>query len=467
MGHPGSFHRGARNLGELLTAELSTIDGIQLVEREEIDRVLGEMRLTASGAVAPKHAIQLGKLAKADALILLDDANATKQQFLRVRLIDTRTSIRLVDKVLAKTDFESDVATIRNSLASKANTLSVPARQLRYISVSNIVNGETGRLLEPFCKTLRQLVTSELHHRDRLVVVEREDLQRLTAEKELSGINLHIRAAASIFESSVRRSEDLSGYVVSCRLTRLGDSSVQRFDVPVASKDVLAVRQKVVDSIASQLDTGAVKRSRAPVSREQEAAEFDRRATQFAKAYRPETSTELREVAFALEPSPDRLRQLMLDYRSLVRDKLGRRRDTEALLAAFRHNQFRALNAKRYNIRMRSFDPSKATPAKVHVWQTFGGQDADGPKATPQDQLATSTSVCRRAGARCRPAATVLESLLAGCRYGNDGRPIRSGILESLCETQFCEVLRRQRAHKYVEDPQDGLSSSHPNSDSP
>ena len=54
-----------RGLADLLQVELSRRDGIELVEREEIDRVLAEQALTASGLVEESARINLGALLKA------------------------------------------------------------------------------------------------------------------------------------------------------------------------------------------------------------------------------------------------------------------------------------------------------------------------------------------------------------------------------------------------------------------
>jgi hypothetical protein len=49
-----------RNVADLLQVELSKREDLELVDRDEIDRVLAEQALTASGLVAESARIQLG-----------------------------------------------------------------------------------------------------------------------------------------------------------------------------------------------------------------------------------------------------------------------------------------------------------------------------------------------------------------------------------------------------------------------
>ena len=62
----------------------------------------------------------------------------------RLRLVDTRTSIRLLDVLLPGQDLETQVAAIREELRDASATLEVPADQLRLIGLVPISSGEPG-----------------------------------------------------------------------------------------------------------------------------------------------------------------------------------------------------------------------------------------------------------------------------------------------------------------------------------
>src|SRR6185312_7420083 len=59
-------------MADLLTVDLSRLPRLQLVERTQIQLALDELRLSGSGLTATANTLRFGKLAKADALILLD-----------------------------------------------------------------------------------------------------------------------------------------------------------------------------------------------------------------------------------------------------------------------------------------------------------------------------------------------------------------------------------------------------------
>ena len=57
------------DLADLLTAELSKLPGVELVERRELRRIMEEQGLSS---MTSANAVKLGKLARADALLLMD-----------------------------------------------------------------------------------------------------------------------------------------------------------------------------------------------------------------------------------------------------------------------------------------------------------------------------------------------------------------------------------------------------------
>lgn len=63
---------GGRVVANLLTSELSNIDNFKLIERSEIAKLLDEQALQQSGVISPENAIEIGKMAGADAVILGD-----------------------------------------------------------------------------------------------------------------------------------------------------------------------------------------------------------------------------------------------------------------------------------------------------------------------------------------------------------------------------------------------------------
>ena len=81
-----------RNLADLLQADLSNRDGIEMVEREEIDRVLAEQAISAAGLVAASERVRLGQVLRAKGLLFVGEETSSNQVF-RLRLVETTRGI--------------------------------------------------------------------------------------------------------------------------------------------------------------------------------------------------------------------------------------------------------------------------------------------------------------------------------------------------------------------------------------
>jgi hypothetical protein len=323
-----------RALADLLAVELSSWDNVQLVERERIDGVLAELRLNASGLVNPERAARFGQLTRADALALIDvPSENNKAKAVRLRLVDTRTSIRLLDVLLPAGDLEAEVAAMRDELKSASATLAVPPDKLRLIGLVPIASGEPGEFLKPFCQTLTTLVEVGLQQNPRLVVVERSELKRLTAEANLSGLPLDIRASSRLLEASIRRADGGKGMLATCRLISGGES--QDFDLTVASGELVDLRQEIIAAVSREIGGGEQKRG---LSLAAEANVFDRRAALFRNSNRDREAAEMADAALALAPSKERLATALTHYASVSR---ANKNLFEGLEAACRHQELR------------------------------------------------------------------------------------------------------------------------------
>ncbi len=341
-------------LADLLSAELSDSKNIKLVERQQIQRILDEHRLGASGLVDPDQAVRIGRLMSADAMVIITAAEETESddQSLRIRFVDTRTSMRLLDEAVPRSGLDEAAAALGVQLKSRSATLEVPGAQLRLISVAPIMSGEPGHHLRPFCKILTLLVAAELQARPEWVVLEREDLQRLRAEGGLSGIELDLLGATRLLEASLRRSNDSQGITASCRITSPGDAMAHSFEVHVDSQELLEVRNEIVAAVMNGIgDYQAYD----PAPLENEARIFDQRCRHFSHSYRAEESAEMAEAAYALAPNYERLGTALVRYNSLVLHYRRKQKPLEMLLAARRHNELLLEQARQYPRAYRGF----------------------------------------------------------------------------------------------------------------
>lgn len=87
-------------LGERVATAISALEGVRLVDRTYLDRVLEEQRLSASGLVNPATAIQVGKLMGAAAILTGSVTDLGENLEVHTRITATETSEVLLQYAL-------------------------------------------------------------------------------------------------------------------------------------------------------------------------------------------------------------------------------------------------------------------------------------------------------------------------------------------------------------------------------
>ena len=225
-----------RGLADLLQVELSRRDGVELVEREEIDRVLAEQTLTASGLVAESARIHLGALLKADGLLFVDQAIPTNSVF-QLRLVETKQGYVAGFMIhAAGTPMAQTLAAIDRSLAN----LSLPADQRVGVSVLPFRNSLPGNLtkhpiVRAYMSDVEERLMAELATIPGTLILERRKLGDVVQEEALTG-ETHALMAGTL--------------VVDGGLTLAPEFGVEETDNPQV---VLSLRVRNLATGASQL----------------------------------------------------------------------------------------------------------------------------------------------------------------------------------------------------------------------
>lgn len=105
---------GPERLLDLLTVKLSSLPGIELVERHEMDRLLKEMILAANQSSAQK-AVRAGQLLRADLLLMGNWLRTETNNLIAARLVDARTGIIL--DFMTKSFLDSQIESVTESIA--------------------------------------------------------------------------------------------------------------------------------------------------------------------------------------------------------------------------------------------------------------------------------------------------------------------------------------------------------------
>jgi hypothetical protein len=178
--------QAAANLApDLLTAELSKRDGLQLLERTEIERLYREQALSRGN----QDFLKLGQLLGADGLLLLQPISEGTNQFLAVRLVAVKPGVVL--KALRSdwpvTDVNQWTIWLANHFAPLFPKLGVLAKDALPISVVNLRSAISSKEQENLERQLTVLSTERLTREKELFVLERRRMDALVTEKDLAG----------------------------------------------------------------------------------------------------------------------------------------------------------------------------------------------------------------------------------------------------------------------------------------
>lgn len=170
---------------DLLTVELSSKPRLQLLEREQIQKVYREQGLSAVNT----DFLKLGQVLGADGLLLLTPMSEGTNQFMQVRLVAVKpgvvlASVRSVWPVEDATGWARWLANHFDPLFPKLNVL---ARDAIPISVVNLRGAGRSAEAQELEQQLTLLTVDRLTRERELFVLERRRMEVLSWEKELKG----------------------------------------------------------------------------------------------------------------------------------------------------------------------------------------------------------------------------------------------------------------------------------------
>lgn len=239
-------------LADLLTTDLSSDAGVRLVERQAVARVVDELKLAAAGDAAA--GMKLGQLLAADAIVMLDAGSAETPPRVRVRVVETRTGIRLADGEWAAADLLADRAVLLVDLRTGLRKLRAAAESRRLVGIVGLRSEEETGSTVATARALSVFAAQDLQRLPDVVVLEREQLRRLTTERDLTGTELDLRASALLLEGSLRREGDT--FVIALALLPLKDGKRRERTVSTPAKTG-AARDAIAAALADML-AGAV-----------------------------------------------------------------------------------------------------------------------------------------------------------------------------------------------------------------
>ncbi len=172
-------------MGDLLTSELSAVPEVQLLEREQIERIRREQSLSASN----QEGIRLGRELGADGVLMLGLIGEETNRVLQVRMVAVRQGV-LMDASRAPWPV-SDPSAFSQGLVRRfvpiLPKLRVPREDALPLSVVNIRNAVQSRQGKELERQVTQLLIERLSREPEIFVLERRRLDLLDSEKERRG----------------------------------------------------------------------------------------------------------------------------------------------------------------------------------------------------------------------------------------------------------------------------------------
>jgi hypothetical protein len=329
-------------LVDLLTAKLSTDDSLQLVERADVSRVFDELSLQASGLVDPRQAVRFSEILSADAILIIERAADGDGAWLSARLVETKNGIRLWSGLVAqpgKDDPTACEAIVRQLRRAKRKIEAEGQRH--YVGILDVKSEDLDGASKIFATTLRFTLEHDLQKSPNIVVLEREQVIRLLEERDLTGIEVKLRAATTLIECGVRQVAATSNRRVSLQFISPVTGHSKSVSVVTPADDQEGARKQLAEeclkAIVARRDVESDTTRSNDISRGDEAALFRMRSDWRRSHREKEAAAALAEVAFALEPSMINCDCLTLCCATLaVSEEFS---TMERLLAAQRYHQ--------------------------------------------------------------------------------------------------------------------------------
>ena len=300
-----------------LMEALVNFPGVQLVERTEIRHVLEELRLNASGLADSAKVIKVGALAAAEALVVLEQEPDAKPPLAHCRLIDSRSGASLLNWIRPAAEFEKRRAELAAALGTALAKSRLPAQDRRYVGVVGIHSEEPGRALDNVAALLGTMLEDGLQQLPRVIVLERKQLERLTSEHNLSGMELALQTSAMLVEGGVRHGREGNKLAATIRVSPLIGGKATELQLTLPADDLLASRRLLSEAMSRAFRTPAAHAP--PPDPRAEAAALQQRALLFHVVGQYGDAARLLEAAWALAPDRQLCNSVLYNYYCFIR----------------------------------------------------------------------------------------------------------------------------------------------------
>lgn len=285
------------NLIDLTSARLSDSEGVELLERKSVRKLLEEHKLSLSGLVNADSAIRAGKLLKVDLFGLIESA-ADSNEGMGLVVYDAGTGIKLVDESLPTGGLERHAGLVAEGVRQAAEKRSADVKDLRTLCILSTRNADLPRHLDHLAQSVGMLLERQLVHSPSVGLLERKRLDLVTKEKSLpteeNGRDL--LSALVLVDIEIARADN--GIRAAAYLTNPQRQPIDTIKVEVREPNVQAIVAALQDGITKALRTTP---PRAVLNPERESRRFQREAHRLMTQNDFRAATEAMAAAAALK----------------------------------------------------------------------------------------------------------------------------------------------------------------------
>lgn len=303
-----------RGLSDLLAVELTKLEGIELVEREDLDRIANELGVARlSAAEGSPQRLKVGQLLQADALIVLAPP--------QVVICECRQGARLAEFEFAE-DEGSPELTARNIAAEIQRIRKHFAGGIRLIvGVSPFLSQNLEHRYDHLQSRYGDLLARSLALHSGVAVIEVEEARAIREERSL-GASGAIRHNTPFLVSGRFRMVPVEGHdEPNVKLTIELSAAYETRELPAPVLPLSKVPAWIVSELATQV-LAAAGDEVSPLTGKQQREALSRRADAFSRLGDWPRSVGLREASLVLKPDDAEQRARLVDeyQQRFVRD---------------------------------------------------------------------------------------------------------------------------------------------------
>ncbi len=305
----GSKRQTPPQILDLATAFLSEKRNIQLVERSDLDEILKEQALQLSMHTEndPEKMVRLGKLVKADALLMFEtgeDSGAYTP--LRLRLVGTQSGNKVWDDTIFVkknlTSLEADVNVIIDRAISRLQALDSGRNKPVIIGISQIRGTGFKGQLEWLGTEIAAGMERNLANRAGVLLVERHKLRPLVEERYLDpGPAENLQTATVLVEGTYRVDHDAGENTIKLSLRfRTHDDKASNLEITGQTGEIAKLCRQAADALLAKLAMPFS--AHPPMHPEKEAMFLVNQAQIFLSLSQPDRAIPPLQSALALAP---------------------------------------------------------------------------------------------------------------------------------------------------------------------